>query len=181
MNIVILNGSPRRNGNTDMLVDELIKGISESQCHITSVYPSKLKIHSCIGCNSCYKNEEHKCVFDDDMTKCYDILLQADVIVVASPVYFYGITSQLKALVDRLHNPVRNKFRVKKLALLCVCADNDLKVFDSIKCMYKSAVDYFALENMGMVLVSGVENKGDIKNNELLKKARELGEKICRI
>lgn len=112
------------------------------------------------------------------MQKIYPKLAEADVIVVASPVYFYGISAQLKALIDRLHTPRRNTFKVKKLALLLVAAATLPTVFDSIKMQYQLILDYFKLEDAGMVLVKGVKDKGDIKENQALNEAYLLGKSL---
>ena len=109
------------------------------------------------------------------MSVIYEKLRTADIVVIASPVYFYGISAQLKAIVDRLHTPMRNEFHIKKLALLLVGAASLPNLFDSIKLQYQLVLDFFQLENIGMVLVRGVKEKGDIEGNEALNKAFELG------
>lgn len=97
------------------------------------------------------------------MQQIYDKLLEADILVIASPVYFYGITAQLKSIIDRLHTPLRNEFKIKKLALLLVGAATLPELFDSIKLQYQLTLNFFGLESAGMVLVRGVKDKGDIK------------------
>ncbi len=112
------------------------------------------------------------------MTKVYEKLEKTDIIVIASPVYFYGISAKLKAIVDRLHSPKRNAFKVKKLGLLLVAADTLPTVFDAIKVQYQSVLDYFKLEDEGKVLVRGVIEKGDIEGNEALEEAYNFGKNI---
>lgn len=112
------------------------------------------------------------------MQKIYQKLADADVIVAASPVYFYGISAQLKALIDRLHTPMRNEFQVKKLGLLLVAAATLPTVFDSIKMQYQLILDFFKLEDAGSILVKGVKNIGDIKENKALEEAYDLGKLI---
>ena len=109
------------------------------------------------------------------MSKVYDKLRLADLVVIASPVYFYGISAQLKAIVDRLHTPARNKFKIKKLALILVGAATMPELFDPIKLQYQMVLNFFHLEDAGMVLVKGAKEKGDVKNGDGLKKAYELG------
>ena len=99
----------------------------------------------------------------------------ADMVVVASPVYFYGISAELKAVIDRLHTPMRNEFSIKKLALLLVGAAELPELFDAIKLQYQLVLNFFHLEDAGMVLVRGVKGKGDIKGNAALKEAYDLG------
>lgn len=120
-NIIVLSGSPRKGGNTDLLVDAFVKG-AEKNNNVEVVSVADYKVNPCIGCNSCFDRQGHECFQQDDMRTVYDKLKCADVIVVASPVYFYGVSAQLKAIIDRLHTPMRNDFKVKKLALILVGA-----------------------------------------------------------
>lgn len=174
-NIAVLIGSPRRRGNTEALAAAFIRGAESAGHHVDVLRAASMKIHGCIACNACYRDAAHRCVFDDDMTDCYGRLAGADVIVAATPIYFYGVSSQLKSLIDRLHNPIRGGFRVRKLVLLAVCADDDGAVFDSVRAMYRATLAYFRLENGGEVCVRGVPGAGDIAGSPLLAEAERLG------
>lgn len=177
-NIAVVIGSPRKGGNTDILARAFIEGAKRAGNEVDVIYVADKKIGSCTGCNYCYKSAGSKCVQDDGMTDIYRRLSCAEVIVFATPIYFYGVSSQLKALIDRLHSPIRNNFKVKKLALLAVCADTRKTVFDSVKTMYQSVLSYFSLENGGIITVYGVKEKGDIIGNPAIAEAEELGESI---
>lgn len=135
-------------------------------------------MNPCIRCNTCFTRADQSCFQKDDMQEVYKKLEQADMIVVASPVYFYGISAQLKAVVDRLHTPLRNTFKVKKLGLLLVAAATVPTVFDAIKVQYQLILNFFNLQDAGMVLVKGVKDKGDIEGNKALEKAYHLGANI---
>lgn len=175
--IIVLVGSMRKGGNTDLLAQAFAEGAGKkNEVEIVSV--ADYKVNPCIGCNSCFEREENSCFQKDDMQIIYNKLAEADVVVVASPVYFYGISAQLKAIIDRLHTPMRNRFKIKKLALLLVGAATLPELFDSIKIQYQLVLNFFKLEDAGMVLVSGVKEKGEIKNREALKEAYELGMSI---
>lgn len=175
--IVILVGSVRKSGNTEILAEAFAEGAKQNnEVEIISVVD--YNVNPCIGCNSCFKREGHKCFQQDDMQKIYTKLAEADVIVAASPVYFYGISAQLKAVIDRLHTPMRNEFKVKKLGLLLVAAATLPTVFDSIKMQYQLILNFFKLEDAGMVLVKGVKDIGDIKENSALEEAYNLGKSI---
>ena len=176
-NIIILVGSERKNGNTALLAQSFAEGASEkNSVEIISV--AECKINPCIGCNSCFTREGNRCFQNDDMTQIYEKLKHADIVVVASPVYFYGISAQLKALVDRLHTPMRNTFHIKKLGLLLVGAAKLPNLFDPIIMQYQMTMDFFHLESIGTILVRGVEKAGDIKETSALKEAYELGASI---
>ena len=172
--VVVLVGSVRKGGNTDLLAQSFIEGASKNN-DVEVVSVADYKINPCIGCNSCFTREGNKCFQNDDMPKVYEKLKKADVLVIASPVYFYGISAQLKAMVDRLHTPMRNEFNIKKLALILVGAATLPELFDSIKMQYQLVLNFFHLEDVGMVLVRGAKDKGDVKNSHGLEKAYELG------
>ena len=108
----------------------------------------------------------------------YEKMAHADMLVVVSPVYFYGLNAQLKAVIDRCHNPIRDTFHIKKMALLLVGAATLPELFDSILAQYKLCLNFFKLEDTGSVLVRGVKDKGDIKNTDALNEAFELGQSI---
>ncbi len=173
-NIVILVGSMRKGGNTDLLAQAFAEGAHENNS-VEIVSVADYKVNPCIGCNSCFTREGNKCFQHDDMDGIYEKLKVADIVVVASPVYFYGISAELKAVIDRLHTPMRNEFSIKKLALLLVGAAELPELFDAIKLQYQLVLNFFHLEDVGMVFVRGVKDKGDIKGNVALKEAYALG------
>lgn len=173
-NVVVLVGSMRKGGNTDLLAQAFIEGASKNN-DVEVISVADYKINPCMGCNSCFTREGHECFQKDDMQKVYEKMKMADIVVIASPVYFYGISAPLKAVIDRLHTPMRNEFHIKKLALILVGAATLPELFDSIKMQYQLVLNFFELEDAGMVLVSGAKDKGDVKNSDGLRKAYELG------
>lgn len=171
--ILILAGSPRKNGNTDRLAAAFAEGAREHN-EVEMISVCDYKVNPCIGCNSCFTREGNRCFQDDDMTGIYAKLKEADIVIIASPVYFYGISSQLKAVVDRLHTPMRNEFHIKKLGLILVGAAELPELFDAIIAQYRLVLSFFKLEDAGMVLVRGAKDKGDVTEASL-KEAYELG------
>ena len=176
-NILILIGSMRKNGNTARLVQSFADGSVQNN-NVEIVCVADYNVNPCIGCNSCFVREGNKCFQDDDMVKIYEKLRNADIVVIASPVYFYGISAQLKAIVDRLHTPMRNTFHIKKLGLLLVGAAQLPNLFDPILMQYQMVLDFFKLESIGTVLVRGVNDIGDIDGNSALKEAYDMGVSI---
>ena len=174
MNILILSGSPRKGGNTELLVEAFVKGASQKH-HVEVVSVHDYKVNPCMGCNACFKNESNACIQKDDMSLIYDKMAVADMLVIASPVYFYGLSAQLKAVIDRFHNPIRDTYHIKKTALLLVGAASLPELFDGILAQYRLCLNFFKLEDAGRVLVRGVKDKGDIQNTEAIQKANELG------
>ncbi len=177
MNILIFSGSPRKGGNTDLLVEAFAKGASQKH-HVEVVSVHDYKVNPCMGCNACFKNKANACVQKDDMSLIYEKMSRADMLVIASPVYFYGLSAQLKAVIDRFHNPIRDTFRLKKMALLLVGAATLPELFDSILAQYRLCLNFFKLEDVGHVLVRGVKDKGDIRNTDALQEAFHLGSNV---
>ena len=179
MKILILSGSPRKDGNTELLVEAFVKGASQKH-NVEVVSVRDYEVNPCMGCNACFRNEQHTCAQKDDMTIIYEKMSQADMLVIASPVYFYGLSAQLKAVIDRCHNPIRDSFRIKKIALLLVGAATLPELFDSILAQYRLSLNFFKLEDAGQVLIRGVREKGDIKNTDALNEAFKLGQSISK-
>ena len=175
-NIVVLAGSPRKNGNTDRLVEAFTKG-AEKNNSVEVISVSDHHINPCKGCNSCFEREGNKCFQNDDMSGIYEKLNNADTLIIASPVYFYGISAQLKAVIDRLHTPMRNRFRIKRLGLIMVGAAELPELFDAVITEYRLILSFFKLKDAGMVLVRGAKEKGTVRDEDL-KQAFQLGESI---
>lgn len=97
--VLILSSSPRKGGNSDLLCDEFMKGAKEAGHNVEKIFIAQKKINYCTGCGVC--NSTHKCVQDDDMKEILDKMILSDIIVLATPVYFYSMDGQLKTLIDR--------------------------------------------------------------------------------
>lgn len=177
-NIVVVMGSMRRHGNTATLVSSFVEGAKEMKNEVTVISVVDYHVSPCSGCNVCRKRENKDCAMQDDMQKIFFILKDADIIVIASPVYFYGLSARLKAIIDRLHLPARSKMKVQKLGLMLVAADTLPAVFDAIKMQYHLILDYFHLQNIGEVLSYGVEAEGDINDKPILEESYQLGRTI---
>ena len=177
MNILVLSGSPRKGGNTDLLVDAFVKGASPKH-HVEVVSVHDYKINPCMGCNACFRREDHNCCQKDDMQIVYEKMAKAEMLVIASPVYFYGLSAQLKNVIDRFHNPIRDTFHIHKMALLLVGAASLPELFDSILVQYELCLKFFKMEDVGRVLVRSAKDKGDVKNGDSLQKAFKLGQSI---
>ncbi len=175
--ILVLTGSVRKGGNTNLLVQAFAEG-ARKENEITIISVAEVKVNPCSGCNACFSSEGNACIQKDDMDLIYSRLKEADTLVIASPVYFYGISARLKAIIDRLHNPIRNGFGIKMLGLILVGADDIPELFDSIIIQYQLVLNYFHLEDIGRVLVRKAGNTGDVKKTTGLKEARALGESL---
>lgn len=171
--VVVLMGSPRNGGNTEILAKAFCEGARRKN-DVELIKVCDFNVSPCIGCNKCF-GEGNNCVQQDDMRIIFDAVAKADVLVIASPIYFYGISAQLKAVVDRFHTPKRNRLKVKKMGLLLVGASSLNSVFDSVLLQYQQVLNFFKLQDIGKVLVRNVKEKGEIKGNFALLDAFDLG------
>ncbi|MBP5706642.1 MAG: flavodoxin family protein [Spirochaetales bacterium] len=174
--IIILTGSPRKDGNTDRLAAAFAKGATQHN-DVEIVAVRDYDIHPCRGCNACFSRQNNECVQNDGMADIYNKLSETDILVIASPVYFYGISSQLKAVIDRLHTPLRTSFHIQKLGLILVGAAKLPELFDAILTQYQLVLNYFHLGDVGRVLVRGANNKGDVSEEDL-QNAYNVGRRI---
>lgn len=175
-NVVILSASPRRKGNSDILCDEFMKGATEASHDVEKIFLADKNIKYCTGCGVC--NTTHECVQKDDMKEILVKLLKADVIVMASPVYFYTINAQMKTLIDRIV-PQYTSLSNKKFYFIITAAETDLNMMErSIEC-FRGLLD--CLENpteKGVIYGVGAWQKGEIKGTKAMKEAYEMGKNV---
>lgn len=188
MRILAIAGSPRRNGNTDLLLSEFLKGAESKGADVHKIYVNDLKISPCQHCDACLISG--KCRIQDDMQKIYDELEQADIIVLASPVQFLGPPSMAKALIDRcqclwarkyvLKIPPLSKERKRRGFLISVGATRLKNMFEPTLGIVKTWFHVLEVEYAGELLFSGVDSRGAIKNqSDALQKAYEAGQKLA--
>lgn len=176
MNITILNGSPRRGGNTDCLCEAFRSGVGNG--HSVSVFNvADMNIGPCNGCNACFA-EGHHCRQRDDMQQLYTALSQTDMLVIASPVYFYGVSAQLAAAIHRLHNPIRDTYPIRSAVLLLSAASRKPHICDGIVLQYSMLLKNFGIEDKGQVVAQGVKAPGEVLQTPFVQQAIDLGKKI---
>ena len=178
--IVILNGSPRKNGNTSALVREFTKGAESAGNTVTEFFLDRMDIHGCKGCFGGHSSKECPCVQKDDMKEIYPAVKECDVIVLATPLYYWNMSGQLRTAVDRLFaleegdgNLLRGNNRA--CVLLMAAAGNG---FEDVLLYYEHLMEHLKWENLGHVLAGGNDNTGDIDGKPELKQAYELGKSI---
>jgi multimeric flavodoxin WrbA len=184
LKVLGIMGSPRIKGNTDLLLDEALRGAKSRQAEVEKIIVDKMKITPCKEYYGCLK--DGNCVMRDDMDIIIPRLIEADGIIVASPMFFYGVTAQLKALIDRCQalwvrrNILKNlpDFN-KKGAFIGVGATQGKQLFDGSILVMKYFFKAFGAEYADELLVRGVDKRGEIKDHpDLLKEAFALGEKL---
>ena len=174
--ILILNGSPRKNGNTSQLVSAFTRGAEETGNKVTAFFLDKMCIHGCKGCFGGGKDPEHPCVQRDDMEQIYAAYRAADVVVLASPLYYWTISGQLKTAIDRLFavaecdKDYRNPS--KKCVLLMAAEGNG---YEETTYWYDRLMSHLGWDSLGKVLCGGVMAAGDIHGRPELDTAYQLG------
>jgi len=185
LRVLGIMGSPRIKGNTDLLLDEALKGAQSQDAEMEKLIVDKLKISPCREYYGCLR--DGNCVIRDDMDGIYPKLLEADVVIVASPIFFYGLTSQLKALIDRSQALWARKYVLKqnlpyegrKGAFIAVGATKGQKLFDGSIFTVKYFFRAIGVEYGEELLVRGVDKKGEIiKHPTAFKDAFELGSRM---
>lgn len=178
MNIVSLLGSPRKNGNTAALLDKVLEGIcSKHQVQNEFIFLQAKNIKPCMACESCHKDENSKCVIKDDMQDILSKIEKADLIIVASPIYWWGVTAQTKLFIDRTYG-FHGKLENKKIALLMTYGSELPNAGpETVESNYKEICEFIHIKNAGVLGVcSGTTPVA--KNSEALKKAFEFGQNL---
>lgn len=179
MNILILCGSPHKNGTTNALADALISGVDQTKHHVEKVYITEQKIAPCLGCDACRRNGG-TCVQKDDMAPLLDAILQADLVVFASPLYYFGFTAQLKAVIDRFY-AVNGQLRSqteKKAILLTAGGGSEEWIMDGILANYRTMLRYLHWTDVGTVCAYGCHVKEQLSKSNCLEEAKKLGESL---
>ena len=177
--ILILNGSPRKNGNASALVEAFARGAEEGGSKVVPVFLGDMTIHGCKGCFGGGKNPDSPCVQKDDMEKLYPVYRQADVVVLASPLYYWSISGQLKTAFDRLFAVAecdpgyRNP---PKESVLLMAAEGH--GFEESLYWYDRLEQHIGWKSLGKVLCGGVMAVGDIQGRPELEEAYRLGRSV---
>ncbi len=177
MKIVILTGSPHKNGTSNTLVNEFIKGAEENGHVIKRLDIPFLKIHPCIGCESCGMNGP--CVFNDDMPDILDAILESDMIVFATPIYYFGFSAQIKSAIDRFYSKNgRIQSKHLKSVFIATAWNNDEVVMSGIKKHIDILIDYLNLDNQGLILAKGYGYPGASSEKYYKEEAYNLGKRV---
>lgn len=176
MNVLAISSSPRKGGNSDVLCDEFLRGAAEKGHKTKKIRLAEKKIAPCLACYSCL--DSHTCVRADDMAEVFEALKEADVIVLASPVYFYSVCGQMKIMIDRClvdHQSLKDKifyFIVTAADPQHTAAEETLADFRGfLRCLPEA-------KEAGVVYGTGTWDKGDVYKHPSLKNAYEMGRSV---
>ena len=176
--VLILSGSPRKGGNSDILCDEFQKGAESVGNQVEKIFVAEQKISPCTGCYYC-KDHDGKCVFQDGMADLLQKVIDCEVLVLSSPVYFYSISAQLKGIIDRCvarWTEIKNK----DLYYIATSAEDDEDTLDTtLACFHGFAKCIDGYEEKGTLYGKGVYGKGEVLHRpELMKIAYEMGQSV---
>jgi multimeric flavodoxin WrbA len=185
MKVLGIYGSPRRQGNSETLMKAFLQGAAEAGALVEEIFLRQLKVSPCLEIYHCFK--DGTCPIKDDMRGLYDKLLEADVVALASPVFFYGVTAQVKAMIDRTQALWARRYVIKndfpggnrQGVLLSIGATKGRLLFVGSRLVAKYFFDAINVRYAAEILVRGVDEKGAINERpEVLEQARDLGRRL---
>ncbi len=178
--IIVLNGSPRKNGNTSALVKSFTAGAESAGHTVTEFFLDSMDIHGCKGCFRGHSGQTYPCIQQDDMNKIYPAIKDCDVVILASPLYYWTLSGQIQTAFDRLFaleegdgNFLRGNGRASALFM----AAEGYDFADAVR-YYDHLMEHLRWKNLGHVLAGGNMKVGDIKGKTELQQAYELGKSI---
>ena len=163
MKISVFNGSPKE-GNTSAMIKAFCEGAKEAGHEVEVLHVGKMKIAGCLGCEYCHTKGEGKCIQKDDMEKVMPAYLESDMIVFASPIYYFGMTAQLSAAMQRVYC-IGKPAKAGKAALLLSSASPN--PYEGAIATFKSYCAFTGIECAGIITAAGEENGSEAKNAEL--------------
>jgi len=174
--VLIISSSPRKGGNSELLCEEFMKGAQAAGRSVEKIDLRDKKIGFCIGCGFC-QTHPGKCSQRDDMNELLEKLVSADVLVLATPVYFYSMCAQLKVFIDRVC-PRYTEVSNKKLYLIATAADTSKAALDGTIAGFRGFLDCLDdVEEAGILYGTGLHNLGDAKGKPIMKTAYDMGGK----
>lgn len=175
--VVIISSSPRKNGNSDILAKEFARGAADAGNSVDIIELRDMDLRFCRGCLYCQSHD--RCVIDDSVRETLPEVQNADVLVFATPVYYYCVSGQLKTYLDRLNPLFSRENAFKEVYIIATCADEEQSAFDGTVKAVEGWVDCFeGVSIAGKILCPGVTDVGDVKTKAALKDAYEAGKNV---
>ena len=176
MNVLVLTGSPRKNGNSNTLAAHFIRGAEEAGHKVTRFEAAFHNVHPCTGCNSCGMNGP--CVFQDDFSLVRGPLLQADAVAFVTPMYYFGMSAQLKTVIDRFYSVSSLLHTPRKAVLLMTYANNSARNESPILTHYEVLLEYLGWTDAGRVIAPGMWPVGAVEHSRFPEQAYALGKSL---
>ncbi len=171
MKVLILQASPRANGNTAWMAEEYRKAAEAAGHEVTLVNVSKKKIAGCLACEYCHNKGNGACIQKDDMQELYPLMAEAEALVLAAPIYYFTLNAQIQAPIQRMYC-VNSPAKVKKMALLV--SSYSPGVYDGATAEFRDICNYWSAENMGVVTAKIDEQKTEETKQKLIDLAGKL-------
>ena len=170
MKITVLNGSPRKE-NTSAMIDAFEEGAQEAGHEVEVIQVGKMKIAGCMGCEYCHTKGEGQCIQKDDFEKVLPAYKDCDMVVFASPIYYFTLTAQMEAAIQRVYCIGKPTKATKAAMLLCSGSPG---VYDGAVAQYKGYMAFAGIEDAGVITANGDENKSEAKLAEVREFAKNL-------
>ena len=177
MKIVVLSGSPHKRGTTARLVDSFVKGAMESDHVVTRFDVAFCDVHPCIACDHC-QSDDRTCVFKDAMVQIESELAQADCIVLATPIYYYGICAQLKTVIDRFYAIEKQIRKHQKTVFITAMSDDNQETIYAANDSYRAIVRWLEWNDCGILNAFDCTTPEDLNGTDYEAKAYDLGKNI---
>lgn len=175
--VLILSASPRKGGNSDTLCDQFMLGAEEADNHVEKIFLRDKEINYCLACDVCKRNGGD-CDQDDDMTEILDKMIAADVIVMATPVYFYTMDAQMKTLIDRTYSRYTS-ISNKEIYFIATAANPRKQSLErTIEGFRGFTFCLDGAKEKGIIYGTGAWNIGDIKGTRAMTEAYEMGKAV---
>ena len=175
MHIVVLTGSPHKQGTTAFLADRFVEGTQKGGHTVFRFDAAFRCVHPCLGCENCQSGAQ-PCVFQDDMQMLYPELKKADMVVFVSPLYYHGMSSQIRMVIDRFHG-IDNYLvgASKKTVLLMAGASVVPTVYDGVVATFRETTKYLGWQESGLLVAFGCKNRADIEKTDYPGRAYTMG------
>lgn len=175
--VLVLSTSPRKGGNSDLLADEFVRGAREAGNSVEKITLYDKTIGFCKGCLACQRTL--RCVIHDDADAIAQSMLTADVIVFATPIYYYGMCGQMKTMLDRANPLFPSDYQFREIYLLAAAAEEEEHTVDGAITGLQGWIDCFEKARLaGTVFAGGVTSVGEIQGHPALRKAYEMGQNV---
>lgn len=178
-NILVLTGSPRKNGNSSSMAEAFAEGAVLGGHQVTTFHTAQKQINGCTACDTCWSRDK-PCTFDDDFDELYPLMEAADVVAYATPLYWFTFSAPLKAAIDKMYAYAGDRsprpLKIKESVMMVCAGDADPAVFDGITATYGRIAGYMNWKDRGILAVPNVYGVGDIQSTDALENAKRLGE-----
>lgn len=177
--IVIITGSPRKNGNTAAMAAAFVRTAEKRGYTVVRFDAAQMNLGGCHACKTCYSTGK-ACTFDDDFNRIAPEIESSDAVIFAMPVYWYSIPAQIKCVIDKMYSlyTAQRPVAGKRWGLLTCCGDHRLSVMDGVRIPMERAAKLLGWKLAGEVLIPGVSEIGDIQSTSGLEQASALAERI---